>query len=241
MIKENPRLIQNSVEFTDPYNDIYGRYLMDIAQIALNRHTCKAYDPSRKIPAEQGEQIKTLLHHAPSSVNSQPWHFILASSDAGKSRIAKATEHPVYAANGPKILNASHVVVFSMDEAQITTITDQEDRDGRFPTPEAKAAQFKGRSFYVNLHRFDFRDTQHWMEKQVYLALGTLLLGAATLGIDATPIEGFDSRILNEELGLREKELTSVVIAALGYRSAEDFNAKLPKSRLPAASVMSEV
>lgn len=218
---------------------------MDIAQIALTRHTCKAYDPNRKIPADQVEQLKTLLRHSPSSVNSQPWHFIIVSSNAAKARVAKAMAHPVYSANGPKILNASHVVVCcartALDETQITAITDQEELDGRFPNPDGKAAQFKSRSFYVNLHRFDFRDTQHWMEKQVYLALGTLLLGAATLGIDATPIEGFDSRLLNEELGLRDKGLTSVVIAALGYRSGEDFNAKLPKSRLPAATVISEI
>ncbi len=218
---------------------------MDIASIALARHTCKAYDSNRKIPSELIEQLKTLLRNAPSSVNSQPWHFILVSSDEGKARIAKATDHPIYAANTPKILNASHIVVLcartTMDEAQISAITDQEDRDGRFLNPEGKAAQFKSRSYYVNLHRFDCRDTQHWMEKQVYLALGTLLLGAATLGIDATPIEGFDSRILNEELGLRAKEITSVVIAALGYRSDEDFNARLPKSRLPIESVISEI
>lgn len=218
---------------------------MDIARIALTRHTCKAYDPNRKIPAEAIEQLSILLHRAPSSVNSQPWHFILAASNAGKTRIAKATESPAYSANSLKILNASHVVVFcartTLDEAQITAITEQENRDGRFQNPEGKAAQFKSRSFYVNLHRFDFRDTQHWMEKQVYLALGTLLLGAASLGIDATPIEGFDSRILNEELGLREKGLTSVVIAALGYRGKEDFNANLPKSRLPIETIISEI
>ena len=218
---------------------------MDIASIALSRHTCKAYDPSRKISPGQIEQLRTLLHNCPSSVNSQPWHFIIAASDAGKMRIAKAAQHPVYAANGAKILNASHVIVFcartTMDETQITAITEQEDHDGRFSGPDARSAQFKGRSFYVNLHRYDLKDTQHWMEKQVYLALGTLLLGAATLGIDATPIEGFDPRILNDELGLREKGLTSVVLAALGYRSAEDFNARLPKSRLPMGVVVSDL
>lgn len=218
---------------------------MDIASTALSRHTCKAYDPSHKISPEQIEQLRTLLRNCPSSVNSQPWHFIIAASDAGKARIARATQHPVYAANGTKILNASHVVVFcartTMDEAQITAITEQEDHDGRFSGPDARAAQFKGRSFYVNLHRYDLKDTQHWMEKQVYLALGTLLLGAATLGIDATPIEGFDPRLLNDELGLREKGLTSVVLAALGYRSAEDFNARLPKSRLPMGVVVSDL
>ena len=63
----------------------------DIARIATTRHTCKATDASRKIPAEQVEQLKTLLRYAPSSVNSQPWHFFIAETDAGKARFAKAT------------------------------------------------------------------------------------------------------------------------------------------------------
>ncbi|MNH40559.1 Oxygen-insensitive NAD(P)H nitroreductase [compost metagenome] len=44
---------------------------------------------------------------------------------------------------------------------------------------------------------------------------------------------GFDENILNNELGLTEKGLRSSVIVSLGYRSENDFNAKLPKSRRP--------
>lgn len=218
---------------------------MDIARFALSRHTCKAYDPARKIPEAQLEQIRTLLRYSPSSVNSQPWHFFIASSTEGKARIAKSAQQGAYASNGPKILNASHVVVFcsrtTMDDTHVARLLAQEEADGRYPTPEGRAMQRKGRNYYINLHRFDGKDTQHWMEKQVYLALGTLLLGAAALEIDATPIEGFDSSILDEELGLREKGMTSVVLAALGYRGADDFNAKLPKSRLPIEEVISEL
>jgi nitroreductase/dihydropteridine reductase len=219
---------------------------MNIASIALARHTCKAYDPTRKIPADQFEQLQTLLRHAPSSVNSQPWHFFVAASDAAKQRVAKATQsHPMYGANTPKILNASHVIALcartTMDPEYTVALLDQEDRDGRYANAGARANQNKSRNFYVNLHRFDARDTQHWMEKQVYLALGTLLLGAAALGIDATPIEGFDPQVLNAELGLRDKGLASVVLVALGYRSADDFNAALPKSRLPATTVFTEL
>lgn len=217
---------------------------MDVARIALSRHTCKAYDPARKIPPEQIEQLKTLLRYAPSSVNSQPWHFIVASTDAAKQRIARATTQGVYAANEPKILNASHVIVFcartAMDDGHLASLLQHEERAGRFPTPEGREMQNRGRSYYVNLHRFDMKDTQSWMEKQVYLALGTLLLGAAALEIDATPIEGFDPHVLNEELDLRARGLTSVVLAALGYRSGDDFNARLPKARLPAETVISE-
>ncbi|CAG0954700.1 partial nitroreductase / dihydropteridine reductase, partial [Rhodocyclaceae bacterium] len=150
---------------------------MDIARIALSRHTCKAYDPSRKIPDGQIEQLKTLLRYAPSSVNSQPWHFVIAATDEAKQRIAKAATQPPYSSNAPKILNASHVVVLcartALDDAHLAALLELEEGVGRLPTPESREMQHKGRSFYVNLHRFDFRDTQDWMEKQVYLALGT--------------------------------------------------------------------
>lgn len=217
---------------------------MELDHIALTRHTCKAYDPSRRIPDELWLQLKSALHYAPSSVNSQPWHYVFAATEAAKQRIAKATAGP-YSANTPKILNASHVVVFcartTIDDTYLATVTAQEDTDRRFPTPDARAAQLKSKLFYTNLHRFDYKDTQHWMEKQVYLSLGFLLLGAATLGIDATPIEGFDPHILNDELNLRSQGLTSVVIATLGYRSDQDFNATLPKSRFPEATVFTEL
>lgn len=214
---------------------------MDIARIALSRHTCKAYDPAKKISAEHIEQLKTLLRYAPSSVNSQPWHFIVVSTDKTKQQIARATEQGAYAANRPKVLDASHIIVLCartrLDDTHLDNLLAQEERDGRFPAPEGKELQRKGRNYYANLHRAEFKDSQSWMEKQIYLALGTLLLGAATLEIDATPIEGFDQAILDDVLDLRAKGLKSVVLVALGYRSDEDFNAKLPKSRLPEEAV----
>ena len=213
---------------------------MNIAQIATTRYTTKAFDPKKRIDAALLEQLQTLLRYAPSSVNSQPWHFVIAASDASKAKIALATQGP-YGGNEAKVQNASHVVVLcartTLDDAHLQRILAQEEQDGRFKSEEAKAMQTRGRSFYVNLHR-EQNDTPQWMEKQVYLALGTLLLGAAALAIDATPIEGFDHTVLDEALGLHQRGLRSVVLVALGYRSAEDFNAALPKSRLPAEEII---
>ena len=128
-----------------------------------------------------------------------------------------------------------------LSDTHLATILEQEDKDGRFASAEAKAGQNASRSFYADLHRNDKNDARHWMEKQVYLALGTLLLGAATLGIDACPIEGFDQAALDAEFDLRAKGYTSAVLVALGYRGADDFNATLPKSRLPESAVISRV
>lgn len=215
---------------------------MNIAQLATTRYTTKAFDPHKHLGAALVEQLQTLLRYSPSSVNSQPWHFVMAASQEGKAKIAKATSGP-YVGNEAKVLNASHVVVLcartELDDAHLERVLAQEEKDGRFPTAEAKAAQQKGRGFYVELHRNELQDTQQWMEKQVYLALGALLLGAAALEVDATPIEGFDPAVLDEVLGLKERGFKPVVLAALGYRSEDDFNAELPKSRLPADELFS--
>lgn len=59
-----------------------------------------------------------------------------------------------------------------------------------------------------------------------------MLLAAGIEGVDATPIGGFNEQILTEELELQDKGLIPSVLLTLGYRSEQDFNAKLPKSRL---------
>jgi nitroreductase/dihydropteridine reductase len=73
-----------------------------------------------------------------------------------------------------------------------------------------------------------------WMIRQTYIALGYATVAAAMLGIDATPIEGFDARSLNEMLGIDTEKEEVVVLLTLGYRDEqEDKLATLPKIRKP--------
>lgn len=217
---------------------------MDIKDIVTSRYTTKVFDGTKKIPEDKIAQLEVLLRFSPSSTNSQPWHFFLAGTHEGKARVAKGTEG-FFSFNQAKVQNASHVVVLctrtSFDNAYLTELLDVEQRAGRLPDAESRERQNKVRTHFVNLHRKELNDVGHWMEKQVYLALGTLLLGAAALGIDACPIEGFDAKALDLELGLGEKGLTSSVIVALGYRSPDDFNARLPKARLDAEKVITRL
>ena len=207
---------------------------MSIVEVAKTRYATKKFDENKKISDSDFAQIKALLRLSPSSINSQPWHFILADSPNGKQRLAKGAEG-AYSANHPKILAASHVVLFcaktEITDEYLQQITDQEEKDGRFSNPEGKAMALKVRGFYTDLHRKEWDDVRCWTEKQVYLNIGNLLLGAGALGIDAVPIEGVDLEVLNQEFDLANKGLTAVAVVALGYQAAEDFNAKLPKSR----------
>ncbi|MDO6561788.1 oxygen-insensitive NAD(P)H nitroreductase [Amphritea sp. 1_MG-2023] len=209
---------------------------MNLTDIVKSRYSTKEFDSNKAIPEAQFQQIKDVLRYSPSSVNSQPWHFIIADSPETRKRISAGTQG-AFSFNEAKVLNASHVILFcaktDIDDAYLQHLLTVEDNDGRFAEPSFKEGVNNGRSMFVNLHRFELKDAQHWMEKQVYLNMGTVLLGAGALGIDAVPIEGIDTKALNEEFGLLEKGYTALALIALGYHSQADFNAGLPKSRLP--------
>lgn len=218
----------------------------DITHYLKTRHTAKVYDPTKKISDVDIEKIKELLRFSASSTNAQPWHFILASTAEGKEQVAKSTEH-LYPFNKKSILDASHVVVFcsrlEMTENHLQKVLEQEEKDGRFSVdPAFKDRQQATRKLFINLHKHDYKDVQHWMDKQVYLNIGQFMLGVAAMGIDATPVEGIETKVLDEEFGLREKGYNSLVVVPIGYHDKEgDYNAALPKSRLEYSEILTEV
>lgn len=119
----------------------------------------------------------------------------------------------------------------------------EESDDGRYPNDEVKQMVYGARNLFADIHKYDLKDFQHWIEKQVYLNIGNFLLGVASLGIDALPMEGVDLKAIDEEFGLREKGLTSIAVVALGYRTESDFNAPnvTPKSRLTEDEIITVV
>ncbi len=215
---------------------------MKIAELVRTRHTCKAYDPQRPLSEEQLQQLQEILRFSPSSVNSQPWHFFLISSDEGKDKlIPTLTEH-----NMEKVRQAPLTVVIAtkieLDDAHLQALLEQETQDGRFGgNEEARKGADGARRYYVGLNSTSPQKQQEWMARQAYISLGFLLMGAATLGLDATPIEGFFPEKLDAALGLGALGLKSVVVASIGYRSEQDFNASLNKSRLPAEQLITRL
>lgn len=216
---------------------------MNLSTLVRSRYATKAFTPGKTIPPDQLAQLYDLLRFAPSSTNSQPWHFVLALTPEGKAQVATAACGP-YAANASKINNSSLCVVFcaktSLDDSYLAEVLHQEERDGRFtPNPALKQTVDAGRKMYADLHRLQLNDADHWMEKQVYLNMGFFLLGSAAMGLDAVPIEGIDKDLLNQTLQLTQQGYTSVALVAVGYHAEADFNASLPKSRFAAEKVLS--
>jgi nitroreductase / dihydropteridine reductase len=214
---------------------------MNIVDIAKNRFTSKAYDAERTLSKSQHEGIIELLHKSPSSLNLQPWHFHIITDNDAKQALVPA----MFSINTQKVAAAPMIVVFSalntLESEQFARVLEQEAKDGRYRDIESKTKADYGRRGYMAANGGTETELRHWMEKQVYIALGFLLLGAAALDLNATPIEGFDRAALDEILQLQSKDLHSVVVGAVGFNNDEDFNASLPKSRLDKNHIITQL
>ncbi len=216
---------------------------MELIDILNKRYSTKKFDPNKKINEKDMNQIIELLRLSASSTNLQPWHFLIAKSDNAKQKILKSVQG-FYSFNEKKIIDCSHVIIFcsktDVDDKYLKDILDKEEVDGRFTNPDFKTRANDTRKTFIKLHR-EANDLQEWFDKQVYLNLGSFLLGLGILGIDGLPIEGFDPRVIDDEFDLKKQGYKSLVMVAIGYHLDEDFNLKLPKSRLDKKMIIKEI
>jgi nitroreductase/dihydropteridine reductase len=200
----------------------------------LWRYTTKKYDPTRKVSEEHLNVLFEALRLSASSINSQPWKFVVIESDDAKARMHN-TFVDSNLNNQPHVFESSHIILFAYNpyytREDFTKVVDKYIEDGRIK-PEAREAAFNAYRFAdINTDEAGYNGA--WTKAQTYLALGNALHTLARLKIDSTPLEGIDTERVNKEF---ERELDGYrcdVALAIGYHHPqEDYNAKLPKSRL---------
>ena len=218
----------------------------DMAAISRARHTAKAYQ-SMTLSNQEITDLLDLLRFSSSSVNSQPWHLIVATTEGGRDRIAKAGMDEKYPFNSDSVRKAGMVVVFASrleaDQDYQEMILAREDQDGRFPDPSKKEEMRNIRSMFIDLNRSETDPgAKDWMAHQVYWNGGQFLHGVAAMGLDATPMEGIDTDGLDQAFGLTEKGYQSLFVVTVGRNADEqDWNYSLPKSRLPISHIATQI
>ena len=205
----------------------------------LWRHTAKKYDATKKVSAEDLEILYEAMRLSASSINSQPWKFIVIESDEAKARMNKtfANKHHY---NKPHVFDSSQIILFTHNphysRDNYAKIIDKGIEDGR-TKPENREAAF-GAFAFAELNTDKNGNTAPWTKAQLYLALGNTLHTLARLKIDSTPIEGIDTDLVAEEFKEELDGYQCDVALAIGYHHPEeDFNASLPKSRLNVESI----
>jgi len=207
------------------------------------RYTAKKYDADKRISTEDMAVIKEALRLSASSINSQPWKFIIIESDEAKQRLhdSYANKHQF---NQPHAKQASHTILFAYDPAfskdKFRKRVDAEVSSGHLPAEMYDS--FMGAYAFAEANTDEQGFNGNWTKAQVYLALGNTLHTLARLGIASTPMEGVDSALIGE---LFKDELDGhvcEVALAMGYhKQGEDFNYGLPKARLASEDVIAVV
>jgi nitroreductase/dihydropteridine reductase len=205
---------------------------MDIGKL-MDKHLTRYFDPTKTIPDETLQQLLRFLRSAPSSVNVQPNHFYVLSTPEAKEKLAINLGER-FSDNCEKIQNASHVIILTtrtdVPDEHIDAVFAKERMDGRFPDPAKQELWESMTRDFLNIRNSTYKDLDHWMEKQTYMALGMTMMAAAALGVEATPFEGFDRSCVDKAFAIAETGYTTTVLLGLGYPDPERVY-KTPISR----------
>ena len=204
------------------------------------RAATRAYDPAKKISEEDFNYILELARLSPSSVGSEPWKFLVIQNPELRQALK-----PVSWGMATQVDDASHLVVIlakknaRYDSDFIRGVMARRGLEGeKAEQARARYKEFQEKHTQVLSSERALFD---WTSKQTYIALANMMTGAAKIGIDSCPIEGFDYPAVNRILadaGVFDPEEWGVsVMVTFGYR-AKDIK---PKSRKPLDEIVSWV
>ena len=166
-----------------------------LAQAIRDRRATPSFD-GEPIPASDLRQILDAGLHAPSGYNMQPWRFIVVQHPEQRKRLRAASY------NQAKVEEASAVIVACGDRDSWRKDLDEMLRMGRAGgMPESYAAQ-AATSVPAFLSSFSDDQMRGWLNKQVMMAVMSMLLMAEVMGYDTAPMEGFEQAKVCETLRL---------------------------------------
>ena len=193
-------------------------------EIVNGRRSIKQYDPTVKISREEMSEILTQASKAPSSINMQPWRFLVIDSDEGKETLA-----PLASFNKDKIMSSSAVIAVFADRNNFDyaeEIYGKAVEHGYMPQ-EMKEFQL---SYFKPLYE---GATDEQMKDIILLDSGLvsmqLMLVARAYGYDTNPIGGYDKEQIAEAFGMEKERYVPVMLITIGKALNEGFQSyRLP-------------
>lgn len=190
------------------------------------RYATKKFDPTKKIDDATWSALEQAAVLAPSSFGLQPWKFVVVTNPDVKAKLRPA------AFNQSQITECSHLVVFCRRTPVAPHDVDRHlDRVVEVRKVARETLSGYRDSMLGTVNGLTPEQIDAWAAHQTFIALGVFLTSAAMMGVDACPMGGFQGPKFDEILGLKEKGYAATVLAASGYRAADDPIAKFAKVR----------
>ncbi|GAB2324498.1 nitroreductase family protein [Alkalibacterium sp. m-11] len=183
----------------------------DFDDIILNRRSIREFDPKVKIPREDMLEMIQKATRAPSSVNLQPWRFVVVDSEEGKQNL-----RPLMRWNTQQNdTSAAMVLIFGDLKCYEygEKIYAKAVAEGKL-TEEEKNKQL--RDIIPEYKSFPKEKMKKVVRLDSNLAAMQFMLVARSHGYDTNAIGGFDYGQLAESVDLDKERYVPVLILAVG-------------------------
>lgn len=189
------------------------------------RHACKQFDPQRQISESEFQQILEFGRLSPSSFGMEHWRFVVVQTPALRAQLRE------HCWNQAQITDSSHVVVIlaKTHEVEPNSLYVRQMFQRRGLSAAAEQAYLARYAAHNAGEIAPYMNTFAWSSKQCYIALANMMTGAASLGIDSCPIEGFSKSGVEQLLAIDPAQYGVAVIVTFGYRAG----AQTPRLRQP--------
>ena len=199
---------------------------MNIIESLNWRYATKKFDSNRKLSKNQVNILKNAFNLTASSYGLQPIKLIVISNQEIKNNLLESSF------NQKQVIQCSHLLVIcietDIDESYIELYFK---RVVDIRKTSAKVLESFKNSIINEFNDMSNTSIINWSKNQAYLALGNLMTVCAVEGIDSCPMEGFVPEKYNEILDLKSKNLKSVLVMPVGYRSVDDQFSSFKKVR----------
>ena len=190
----------------------------DFMDIMKGRRSIRNYHPAVKISKEEMTQILEEATTAPSSVNAQPWRFLVIDSPEGKEKLA-----PLASFNQTQVSTSSAVIAVFADmnsDDYLEEIYSKAVELGYMPQ-EVKDRQFAA----LTAH---FEKLPEQVNRETILIDGglvsmQLMLTARAHGYDTNPIGGYDKEKIAEVFGMDKERYVPVMLLSIGKAADEGY------------------
>ena len=200
----------------------------DFNNINNGRRSIRIYDTETKISREEMTNIIDEAVKAPSSVNMQPWRFVVVESNEGKEKLK-----PLIRFNTKQLETSSAMIVIFGDLNSIENVEkiySNAVEKGLMPK-EVKDQQVPVLvNYYNNMSRNTNIETALIDSSLVAM---NLMLVARAHGYDTNPIGGFEREKIAEVLNLDKERYYPVMILSIGKAAEQGYSSY----RLPASDI----
>lgn len=200
----------------------------DFMKIMKERRSIRNYDPTVKISKEEMTEILEEATTAPSSVNAQPWRFLIIESPESKEKLAALAKF-----NQSQVTTSSAVIaVFAdMNNADYLEEIYSKAVDLGYMPQEVKDRQIEAlKAHFEQLPEQVNRET---ILVDAGLVSMQLMLTARAHGYETNPIGGYEKENIAEAFGLEKERYVPVMLLSIGKAVDEGYASyRLPIDRI---------